>query len=122
MRKQQQSEQQSVPSKDTELAMHTNPRASVKVINPMDQANAVASAAPASTNPMEQANAVASAAPASTQDSMPAVAETLGDAGGQWEMHMDKASGEAYYYNSATGETSWELPPGKPSAEKWTKH
>merc|ERR1711924_16918 len=98
MRKQQQSEQHSAPSNNTELAMHTNPRASAKVLNAL-----------------EQANAVALAVPASTQDSMPAVAETLGDAGGgEWEMHMDKASGEAYYVNSATGETSWELPSGKP--------
>merc|ERR1712028_238432 len=27
-----------------------------------------------------------------------------------WEMHMDKTSGQAYYHNSVSGETSWEKP------------
>mmetsp|Transcript_138120 Transcript_138120/g.335735 ORF Transcript_138120/g.335735 Transcript_138120/m.335735 type:complete len:495 (-) Transcript_138120:166-1650(-) len=28
----------------------------------------------------------------------------------EWSMHMDKESGEAYYYNSRTAETTWDAP------------
>ena len=28
-----------------------------------------------------------------------------------WEKHFDKSSGEYYYYNVETGETTWECPP-----------
>ena len=35
-------------------------------------------------------------------------AESAGD--GQWESHVDEASGKTFFYNVATGETSWEKP------------
>lgn len=28
----------------------------------------------------------------------------------EWERHMDEASGQAFFYNSVTGETSWDPP------------
>ncbi|KAM6042232.1 rho GTPase-activating protein 27 isoform 2-T2 [Chlamydotis macqueenii] len=28
----------------------------------------------------------------------------------EWEQYMDEASGQAFFYNSVTGETSWDLP------------
>ena len=34
--------------------------------------------------------------------------ESAGD--GQWESHVDEASGKTFFYNVATGETSWEKP------------
>ena len=31
---------------------------------------------------------------------------------GEWEEYETDDGGEKYYYNTRTGETSWELPPG----------
>ena len=47
--------------------------------------------------------------------------------GGGWTQHMT-AEGQPYYYNSATGESAWELPvnaaapPPAPAANVWTVH
>ncbi|CAH0515331.1 unnamed protein product [Peronospora belbahrii] len=30
----------------------------------------------------------------------------------EWEKYVDEASGSAYYYNTSTGESSWEVPAG----------
>ncbi|KAG6610114.1 WW domain-binding protein 4 [Phytophthora cinnamomi] len=47
----------------------------------------------------------------------------------EWEKHVDEASGSAYYYNTRTGESSWEVPasyaspqargPSQDKAPKW---
>ncbi len=98
--------QHSAPSKlnetaepGAELVMHVNPRKSVQIVNPME-AGAVEMTVSAATAPGAAKTGVS------------------GDAEGQWEMHMDEGSGEVYYVHSATGETSWDAPPG----QKWTKH
>eukprot|EP00936_MAST-01D_sp_MAST-1D-sp1_P002043 g2043.t1 len=56
---------------------------------------------------------------------------------GDWEKHIDETSGDAYYYNSTTGETKWEEEveddgdedalsntsmPSRPSQDEWEKH
>ena len=46
----------------------------------------------------------------STQE-LAAVAHVVpGPTAPEWSMHMDKESGQAYYYNSRTEETSWDVP------------
>ncbi|ETI37550.1 hypothetical protein F442_16335 [Phytophthora nicotianae P10297] len=35
----------------------------------------------------------------------------------EWEKHVDEASSSAYYYNTRTGESSWEIPAGFRSPE-----
>ncbi|OWY94051.1 hypothetical protein PHMEG_00036332 [Phytophthora megakarya] len=47
----------------------------------------------------------------------------------EWEKHVDEASGSAYYHNTRTGESSWEVPAGflsprasdSPDKPKWRR-
>lgn len=41
----------------------------------------------------------------------PAAAEPAGDAG-DWTAILEETSGDTYYYNNKTGESTWEAPPG----------
>ncbi|OWZ15757.1 hypothetical protein PHMEG_00010537 [Phytophthora megakarya] len=38
-----------------------------------------------------------------------------------WEMRHDEASGQVYYWNSITGETSWDPPPNGSVVHPWTQ-
>lgn len=35
-----------------------------------------------------------------------------------WTEEVDEASGEKYFYNNVTGESSWEAPPGYLAGEQ----
>lgn len=38
--------------------------------------------------------------------------QTISDAGGDWKMVMHAETNQCYYWNTLTGETSWEVPAG----------
>ncbi|XP_078165712.1 WW domain-containing protein isoform X3 [Carex rostrata] len=40
------------------------------------------------------------------------VMQTISDAGGDWKMVMHAETNQCYYWNTLTGETSWEVPAG----------
>lgn len=40
----------------------------------------------------------------------PIMADTGNGADGAWEKHVDESSGTPYYYNTVTGESSWDVP------------
>lgn len=52
------------------------------------------------------------------------MAETGNGADGAWEKHVDESSSTPYYYNTVTGESSWDAPPSyveKKEADKQRK-
>ncbi|KAJ1259061.1 hypothetical protein BS78_10G124400 [Paspalum vaginatum] len=49
-------------------------------------------------------------APESVSDS--SVMQIVGDIGGNWKAIMHEQSNQCYYWNTVTGETSWEIPNG----------
>jgi hypothetical protein len=46
----------------------------------------------------------------STQEPAAVASVVSGPTAPEWSMHMDKESGQAYYYNSRTEETRWDAP------------
>ncbi|XP_051894717.1 rho GTPase-activating protein 27-like isoform X2 [Pristis pectinata] len=44
------------------------------------------------------------------QQAPPSRSSSISIPSAEWESHFDEVSGQPYYYNPATGETTWELP------------
>ncbi|WVZ81448.1 hypothetical protein U9M48_028823 [Paspalum notatum var. saurae] len=54
----------------------------------------------------------AESAPAPESVSESSVMQIVGDIGGNWKAVMHEQSNQCYYWNTVTGETSWEIPNG----------
>lgn len=80
-------------------------------MNPVS-AVAMATAAPAASN--------APTGPASRAAVAVTTTGTASTSASEYEMHMDKASGQAYYRNKTTGETTWENP--AEGNKEWVRH